>query len=122
MLVAELLCGLAHQVDEPAGGARLALDVEILVADHVGEDEGLDAAEGSVAAPFGGQVTAADRSSRMRDQLLNGLFAVEEDQPDGVAVELFAAQFHVSRSPMAISRPVVAAPSLAPTKLMLRSG
>ena len=27
-----------------------------------------------------------------RDQVLNGLFAVEEDQPDGVAVELFSAR------------------------------
>ena len=90
-LVAELLCGLADQIDEPAGGAGFALDVEILVADHVGEHEGLDAAESSVAAPFGCEVAAADRWSRSADQCSNGFFAVEEDQPHGVAFELFAA-------------------------------
>ena len=64
-----------------------ALDVEVLVADHVGEEEGLDLAERAVAAPSRGQMAAAVGGVGARPAL-DGLFAIEEDQPDGVAVEL----------------------------------
>ncbi len=92
VLIAELFCGLADKIDEPAGGAGFALDVEILVADHIGQHKGLDAAQGSVAAPLGGQVPAAIRRVG-RGPVFDGLFAVEEDQPHRVAIEFFAAQF-----------------------------
>ena len=58
-LVAELLRRLRHQIDQPRGGMRLALDVEILVADHVGEHKGFDLVERAVTAPFCGQMAAA---------------------------------------------------------------
>ena len=57
--------------------------------------------------------------------MLDGLFAVEEDKPHRVAIEFFAGRAAASArswSAMAINRPVVDAPSLAPTKLILRSG
>ena len=46
--------------------------------------------EGSIAAPFGGEVPAAISGVGARPAL-ESLFAVKKDQPDRVAVELFAA-------------------------------
>ena len=86
-VVAEFVRGLAHQVDQPAGGSRFTLDVEVLVADHVGQHEGFDLAQRAVASPFGGQMAAAVGGVG-GGPVWNRLFAVEEDQPDGVAVEL----------------------------------
>jgi len=41
---------------EPWRGLHLFEDVEVLVADHVGDDEGLDVLQGSVGVPPGGEV------------------------------------------------------------------
>ena len=90
-LVAELFCSFAHQVHKPFRGARLTLNVQILVADHVSQYEGLDAAQCAVTAPFRRQVTAAEGRVGCRPAL-KGFFAVKEDQPHRVAFELFAAQ------------------------------
>src|ERR1700721_1649920 len=89
-VVAEFVRGLANQIDQPAGGLGFALNVEILVADHVGQNKGLDFRQRSVTSPLRCKMTAAVGRVRGRPGL-NGLFAVEEDQPDGVAIESLAA-------------------------------
>jgi hypothetical protein len=54
--------------------------------------------------------------------VLNGLFAVVEDQPHRVAIQFLAAR-HIRAQPVADGhqQPVVEPPSLAPTKLMFLS-
>ena len=59
VLVAEFLCSLTNQVHQPCRGTGFALNIEILVADHVGEHESLDAAQRAVAAPLRREVAAA---------------------------------------------------------------
>src|SRR6478609_379292 len=90
-LIAEFLCGLAHQGHEPIGRTGLALNIQVLVADHVGEQKSLDAAECSVATPFCCKVATAVCRVGGRP-LLDSLFAVKEDQPHGVAVDLLASE------------------------------
>jgi len=58
-IVAELVGRLPDECDQPIRRAALALNVQALVADHVGQDECLDAAQGSVLAPFGCQMARA---------------------------------------------------------------
>ena len=67
-----------------------AVDVEVLVADHVGDEEGLDL-QGAVGVPLGGQVAGAVEGVGGRPGL-DGLFAVVEDQPDGVALRWMGAE------------------------------
>ena len=67
------------------------VDVEVLVADHVGDEEGLDLAESAVVGPLGGEMArAVERVGG--GPLFDGLFAVVEDQPDGVALGRMRAE------------------------------
>ena len=54
--VAELCRRLRHDILEPAGGLRLARHVEILVPDHVEQEEALDARHCSGVSRPGGSV------------------------------------------------------------------
>ena len=90
-IVAELFRGLADQRDQPVCGAGIAQNIQILVADHVGQHEGLNAAQGSVFAPASGQVAAAIGGVGAGPGM-DGFFSVEKDQPHRVAVEGLAAQ------------------------------
>ena len=69
----------------------VVVDVEVLVADHVGDEEGLDLVEGAVLRPLGGEVAGAVEGVG-GGPLLDGLFAVVEDQPDGVALGRMGAE------------------------------
>ena len=89
--VASVLGGDLEQVAEPGGGVLLVVDVEVLVADHVGEEECLDFFEGAVAAPLGGEVAGAVEGVGGGPGL-DGLFAVVEDEPDGVSLGRMGAE------------------------------
>jgi hypothetical protein len=90
--------GLAEDVAEPGRGAHLLKDVEVLVADHVRDDEGLDAIQSAVGVLFGGKVTGAVEGVRSRPlsrvvgRVRNSLFAVVEDEPDRVAIRPMCAE------------------------------
>src|SRR4051812_2330799 len=58
-LVPILLSSLSYQIHEPARGVTLALDVQVLVPDHVREHERLDLAQRSVATPLRREMAAA---------------------------------------------------------------
>ena len=64
--VAGVLGGDFEQVEQPGGGVLVAVDVEVLVADHVGEEEGLDLAEGAVVGTTWRRGGACRRGSRSR--------------------------------------------------------
>ena len=57
--VAGVFCGDFEQVQQPGGGVLDVVDVEVLVGDHVGDEEGFDFVDGSVLAPLGGEVAGA---------------------------------------------------------------
>ncbi len=85
--VAGFLAGFAEQVEQPGRGVQLLLDVHLLPADHVGHDEGLDVADGAVHGPLGGDVAdAVELVGADHALAADGLFAVVEEQPDGVAL------------------------------------
>ena len=84
--MAGVFCGDFEHVEQPGCGVVLVVDVEVFVGDHVGDEEGLDLAEGAVVGPLGGEVAGAVEGVGLRIQLLDGLFAVVEDEPDGVAL------------------------------------
>jgi len=88
--VASFSRGLTNEVYEPACGVCLTLNVEILITNHVCEHKGLDLAQCTVASPLGGEVPAAVGGVGS-GPVLEGFFTVEEDEPDGVAIKLFAA-------------------------------
>ena len=82
---------LEEEVAEPGSGLHLFEDVEVLVADHVGDEEGFDALQGAVGVPPGGEVAGAVERVGVRP-LVDRLFAVVEDQPDGVALRRVGAE------------------------------
>ena len=83
--VAGVFGGLAEELDEGGGGVRVGVDVEVAVADHVGEEEGFDVAEGAVLGPFGGEMAGAV-GVVVALPFFDGFFAVVEEEPDGVAL------------------------------------
>ncbi len=82
--VAGVFGGLDEEGPELGGGVGVVVDVEVLVADHVGEEEGLDVGEGAVLGPLGGEVAGAVEGV-LRGPGLDGFFAVVEEQDDAVA-------------------------------------
>ena len=80
-----VLCGDFEHVAQPGCGHLVEVDVEVLVGAHVGEEEGFDLAEGAVVGPLGGEVAGAVEGVGV-GPLFDGLFAVIEYEPDGVAL------------------------------------
>ncbi len=109
--------GLDEERPELGGGVGVVVDVEVLVADHVGEEEGLDVGEGAVLGPLGGEVAGAVEGV-LRGPGFDGFFAVVEEQIDAVALGWVGAEVLAD----SMSRAVVQAPSLAPTKGMSLRG
>ncbi len=68
------------------------VDVEVLVGDHVGDEEGFDLAQGSVVCPASGEVAGAVEGVGGAPGF-DGLFAVVEDEPDGVAFGRVGAEY-----------------------------
>src|SRR5215472_17388695 len=90
-LVTVLRSGALDEIEQPSCRIRVALNVEVFVADHVENDKGFDALQRSVVRPFCGKMTAAIDAVRVRP-LLEGFLAVEEDEPDAVSVERAVAE------------------------------
>src|SRR5258708_37181684 len=92
--VACVFGGDLEQVVQPRRGIVTMVDVEILVGDHVGDQEGLDLADGSVIAPLGGEVAGAVGVvlAVVGKPFFDGFFAIVEDQPDGVALGRMSAE------------------------------
>ncbi len=63
----------------------VAVDVEVFIGDHVGDDEGLDFGEGAILGPLGGEMASAVEGVGGGPGT-DGLFAIVEDQPDAVAL------------------------------------
>ena len=76
--------GGLEQREEVLVGVAVEVDVQVLVTDHVGVEQGLDAWEGAVLRPAGGEMAGAV-GGVLRGPGFYGLFAVEEDEPDAVA-------------------------------------
>ncbi len=70
---------------------RVAVNVEVGVADHVGQQECLDVLERAVLLPFVGEVADAVEAVG-GGPILDCFFAVGPQEPDAVAFALFAAQ------------------------------
>ena len=88
----------------------VAGDVEVLVADHIDQQKCLDAFQRSIAVPFGGQVAAAVQRIGS-GPLLDRLFTIEKNKPNAISVQRVSRRMF----PTSTSRPLVEAPSLAPT-------
>ncbi len=80
-----------QQLDQLRVGVAVEVDVQILVADHVGQQECLDLADGAVLRPLRGQVARAVERVGWAP-LLDGFFAVEEDQVNAVALRRMRAE------------------------------
>ena len=79
------LAALARS-SEPGGAGAFVVDFHLLPADHVGEKKGFDFGERAVARPFGrGVASAVELVGGVVPFAADGLFAVVEEQVDGVA-------------------------------------
>jgi len=118
--VAELFGGLPDEGYQPISGFGFAENVEILVADHVGQDEGFDFGQGSVArAHLAARWRVPVKRVGVRPGGFNRFFTIVEDQPDRVAFELLAARGPAARNWSAIGQQQAGGvgthpPSLAP--------
>ncbi len=83
-----------EEVEQPGRGVVVVVDVEVFVADHVGDEEGLDFGEGAVLRTTWRRGGGCRRGSLCRcwPPFCDGLFAVVEDEPDGVALGRMGAE------------------------------
>ena len=85
-------------------GMVMVSTAEVLVADHVG----LDALQSAVGVPLGGKVPGAVEGVasgpliRVVGRLRNGLFAIVEDESDGVALGRVCAEVLAERDEQAL--------------------
>src|SRR5712692_6564340 len=90
-LVAQPRGCLINHVFEPGRGVGIAIDVQVGVTDHIGQQECLDLLQRPVVPPFLRQVPCAVEAVG-RSPLFHSLFAVRPQQPNAVAVTLLAAE------------------------------
>src|ERR1035437_4732205 len=95
--VAGVFGGDGEQVFEPRGGLIVLVDVEVLVADHVGQEECFYLGEGAVGVPLGGEMASAVERVGVGPGAGDGFFAVIEDEPDGIALRRMGAEVLAER-------------------------
>ena len=83
--------GGRQQIQQPGCRVRVAVDVQVLVADHVGDDKGLDLLERPVLRPLRRKMPRAVQRVAIAPRL-DSLFTIVEDQPDAVALRRMRAQ------------------------------
>ena len=72
-----VLCGRPQQVNKPRRRLVIGVDIQVLIPNHVGEEESLDLAQSPVLRPFRSQV-ACPVKRVLRAPFLDRLFAVVE--------------------------------------------
>ena len=90
-LIAQSYGSLQDKVFQPRRGVLVALNVEIGIADHIGQQESLDLLERTVILPFLGEVARTVQAVAIRP-LLHRLFPIGPEQPHAVTIAFLAAQ------------------------------
>src|SRR6202034_3947056 len=94
-LVPQALCRLTYDVFQPRGGIQIAINVEIGVADHIGQQECFNLFESSVALPLLGQMSDAIKAVVLKRHFLgkttravrfHRFLGIVPDQPYAVTV------------------------------------
>src|SRR5882672_12822584 len=90
-LIAEPCGGFQHKILQPGRGVGVTLDVEIGVANHVGEEEGFDLLERAILFPNFSEMARAVKAIG-GGPCADGFFSIGPEQPDAIAFELGSAQ------------------------------
>src|ERR1035437_4726405 len=90
-LVAEPRGRFVNDAFDPWGGVFVAIDVEVGVADHIGQQECFDLFGGAVLLPFLRKMACAVETVGVGPRF-HGFLGVGPEQPNAVAVALFAAK------------------------------
>src|SRR6185437_15953280 len=86
--------GLAEDGAQPPGRLLIFQDVEVLVADHVSNEQSLDALQCPVSIPLCSEMPSAVGVVNLAliVPVLDCLLAIVEDQPDGISLRRMRAQ------------------------------